>query len=122
MREPLSSTLQKHIGAYNKTRDIYAGYRKAKDKRKFYTKHEAAIETCETAKAYFNRINLKKLPTIQALKQEYAGLTAERKTLYKDYHVKRKFMQEVLTARQNTEIMLGRLAPARDRTRARAER
>ena len=59
------STLQKHIGAYRKTRDVYAQYTKAKNKRKFYAEHEVAIDTHKAAKAYFERINLKKLPTIQ---------------------------------------------------------
>jgi len=101
------TTLQKHIGAYRKTKDIYALYGRAKDKRKFYAEHEAAIETCKDTKAYFERLNLKKIPTIQALKQEYAALAAERGRLYKDYHPKRKFMREILTAEQNARLMLG---------------
>jgi len=100
------STLQKCIGTYRKTRDIFVQYGKAKNKRKFYAEHEAAIDTHEAAKAYFERINLKKLPTIQTLKQEYATLSAEKKALYKDYHPKRKFMREVLTAKQNAELAL----------------
>ena len=91
------STLQKHIGAYAKTKGT-------NDPR------------CREAKAYFNRINLKKLPTINALKQEYAALTAERKTLYKDYQPKRKLMRELLTAKQNAEMMLAlpKDAPTKD--------
>ena len=100
------STLQKHIGAYRKTKDIYAQYGKTKDERKFYQENESAIETCRSAKAYFDLINLKKLPTIRALKQEYATLITEKKMLYKDYHTKRKFMKEILTAKQNAELML----------------
>jgi len=81
------ATLQKHIGAYHKD------------------KKNAA------AKAYFDRINLTKLPSIAALKQEYATLLAEKKTLYKDYHPKKNFMREVLTAEQNTRMMLGQNDP-----------
>ena len=99
-------TLQKHIGAYRKTRDVFAQYGSAKDKRKFYAEHEFAIETCKDAKAYFERLNLDKLPTIHALKQEYATLAAERGRLYQDYHPKRKFMRENLTAEQNVKLML----------------
>jgi len=100
------STLQRHIGTYRKTRDIFVQYRKAKDKRTFYAEHEEAIDRHEAAKEYFDRINLKKLPTIAALKQEYATLSAEKKALYKDYHPKRKFMREVLTAQMNAEMVL----------------
>jgi len=100
------STLQRHIGTYRKTRDIYIRYRKAKDKRTFYAEHEDAIDRHEAAKEYFDRLGLKKLPSIAALKQEYATLTVEKKMLYKDYHPKRKFMREVLTAQENAKTML----------------
>ena len=81
------ATLQKHIGAY------------VKDKKN------------EAAKAYFDRINLTRLPSIATLKQEYAALLAEKKTLYKDYHPKKNFMREVLTAEQNTRMILGQNSP-----------
>jgi len=58
------------------------------------------------AKEYFDRLGLKKLPSIAALKQEYATLSAEKGRLYKDYHPKRKFMREVLTAQENAKTML----------------
>jgi len=100
------STLQRHIGTYRKTRDIYVQYRRAKDKRTFYAEHEDAIDRHQAAKEYFDRLGLKKLPSIAALKQEYAALTVEKKILYKEYHPKRKFMKEVLTAKQNAEFVL----------------
>lgn len=106
-RQEQISTLQKHISAYRKTKDVFVQYGKSRNKQKFYAEHEAAIETHKSAKAYFDRINLGKLPTIAALKQEHAILSVEKKVLYKDYHTKRKFIQDILTAKQNAEIMLG---------------
>ena len=91
--------MQKHIGTYRKTKDIFVQYGKSRNKQKFYAEHEADIEKHKTAKAYFNRINIDKLPTIATLKQEYAALEVEKKVLYKDYHAKRDFMREVLTAK-----------------------
>jgi len=111
------STLQRHIGTYRKTRDTFVQYRKAKDKRTFYAEHEEAIDRHEAAKEYFDRINLKKLPTIAALKQEYAMLSTEKKALYKDYHPKRKFMREVLTAQMNAEMILSPIMPKKDLSR-----
>jgi len=101
------STLQKHIGTYRKTREVFVQYSKARNKRKFYTEHETSIDRHKAAKEYFDRLGLKKLPTIAALKQEYATLAADRNKLYKDYHPKRKFMREVLTAEQNAKMILG---------------
>ena len=111
------SSLQKHIGAYGKTKDVFQGYRHAKNKRKYYIEHEDAIETCKAAKSYFNSLGLEKIPTIKSLKQEYATLSAEKRTLYSDYHVKRDHMQKVLMARQNVSLMLGDRKPERDRER-----
>ena len=111
------NALQKHIGAYGKTKDVFFQYRRAKNKRKFYLENETAIETCKAAKTYFNSLGLEKIPTIKSLKQEYATLSAEKRTLYSDYHVKRDHMQKVLTARQNVSLMLGDRKPERDRER-----
>ena len=111
------NTLQKHIGAYGKTKDVFFQYRRAKNKRKFYLENETAIETCKAAKAYFNSLGLEKIPTIKALQQEYATLSAEKKTLYSGYNARRDYMQKVLTARQNVSLMLGDRKPERDRER-----
>ena len=77
------SELQKHIGIYGKTREIYAQYRRLPPKKQaeFYTEHTSAIISCEAAKRYFDSLGLKKLPSIQSLKQEYATLLAENKKL-----------------------------------------
>jgi len=111
------NTLQKHIGAYGKTKDVFNGYRTAKNKRKYYLENEDAIETCKAAKAYFNSLGLEKVPTIKMFKQEYATLTTEKKELYSGYHAKRERMQKVLTARQNVSLMLEGRKPERDRKR-----
>ena len=121
-RQEQIKTLQKHIGAYRKTREVFVRYGKAKNKQKFYVEHEADIEKHKAAKAYFDRINLGKLPTIAALKQEYATLDVEKKVLYKDYHVRKKIMQDVLTARENVKLMLGEHNRQKERRHEREER
>jgi len=98
--EQISTLLKTHRGTYRKTRDIFVWYRKSTE-------------------AYFDQI---KLPTIAALKQEYATLSAEKKRLYKDYHPKRKFMREVLTAEQNAKMMLSSQQTQRDLKRGDIER
>ena len=73
------SELQRHIGTYSKTREVYAQYRKLTGRKqaKFYEQHTSEIEGCQAAKRYFNSLGLKKLPSMQSLKQEYAALQAE---------------------------------------------
>ena len=40
---------------------------------------------CQAAKRYFDSLGLKKLPSMQSLKQEYAVLKAENKKRYPEY-------------------------------------
>ena len=72
---------KKHIGDYGKTREIFAQYRKltGRKREKFYELHISEITACQAAKRYFDSLGLKKLPSMQSLKQEYAALKAENK-------------------------------------------
>lgn len=81
------SERQRHIGAYGKTREIYAQYRKLTGRKrdKFYEQHASDILTCQAAKRYFDSLGLKKLPSMQSLKREYAMLPAENKKRYPEY-------------------------------------
>ena len=56
------SELQKHIGAYGKTREVYAQYKKLppKKQQQFYAEHTSEIISCEAAKRYFDGLGLKK--------------------------------------------------------------
>ena len=103
------SALQRHIGTYSKTREIYAQYRRLPPKKQeeFYAQHASAIISCEAAKRYFDSLGLKKLPSIQSLKQEYAALSAENRKLYPDQKKAKAEMMELLTARHNTSRILG---------------
>ncbi|MCD8123054.1 MAG: hypothetical protein LUE65_12635 [Clostridiales bacterium] len=100
--------LQKQIGAYGKTKDIYVQYRKLpKNKQeKFYEEHRSDITVHEAAKKYFDSLHLQKLPTIKELKQEYAVLSAENKKLYPEQKAARKEMIDLLTAKNNVERFL----------------
>jgi len=49
---------------------------------------------------------LAKLPTINSLKQEYAALVADKKKLYASQSTARKFMQEILMAQQNVQMLI----------------
>jgi len=100
------SELQKHIGVYSKTKGVYAEYKKSKYNKKFYAEYENDIEKCKTAKAYFDGLKLEKLPTVNMLKQEYITLSADKKKCYSEFSRARKFMQDILMARQNVQQLL----------------
>ena len=103
------SELQRHIGTYGKTREIYAQCRKLTGRKqaKFYEQHTREIEDCKEAKRYFNSLGLKKLPSMQSLKQEYATLQAENRKRYPEYKLAKAEMIELLTAKNNVERILG---------------
>lgn len=115
--------LQKHIGAYGKTREIYAQYRKLPPKKaaRFYQEHTGDILSCQAAKRYFDSLGMKKLPSIQSLKQEYAALLAENKKTYPELKQARAKMIELMTARNNAERILGMSEHDRNRDRQREE-
>ena len=99
--------LQKYIGTYGKTRDTYARYRKSGWNNDFYEEHRADITLHRAAKKHFDKLGLKKLPSIASLKQEYATLLAEKKKLYSGYRSSKSNMQELLIAKGNADRILG---------------
>ncbi|MEF9984494.1 MAG: relaxase, partial [Oscillospiraceae bacterium] len=99
--------LKTHIINYAKTRDIYAEYRKAGYSKKFYEEHRAELTLHKAAKVAFDEIALKKLPSIKTLQAEYADLLSEKKKAYVQYHLAKKEMQDILTAKANIDRLLG---------------
>ena len=118
------SELQKHIGAYGKTWEIYAQYRKltGRKREKFYEQHSSEITACQAAKQYFDSLGLKKLPPMQSLKQEYARLKVENKKRYPEYKQAREKMLELLTAKNNVERILGVTETEKNRDRQQGAR
>lgn len=102
-RLPEISSLQKHIGAYSKTLDVYRGYRDSKWSKKYYAEHESDIILHKAAKKAFDELGLEKLPTMKMLQTEYATLTAEKKKLYQGYRASKDEMIALCTAKQNVE-------------------
>ena len=113
------SELQKQIGTYGKTREIYAQYRKLTGRKRenFYEQHSSEITVCQAAKRYFDSLGLKKLPSIQSLKQEYATLYAENRKRYPEYKQAKAKMIELLTAKNNVERILGVTEKEKNRDR-----
>ena len=118
------SELQRHIGTYSKTREVYVQYRKltGRKKEKFYEQHSSEITACQAAKQYFNSLGLKKLPSMQSLKQEYAVLQAEKKKRYPEYRQAKEKMIELLTAKNNVERILGLMENEKNRDRQQGAR
>ncbi|GHU87369.1 hypothetical protein FACS1894202_01530 [Clostridia bacterium] len=99
--------LQKYIGQYGKTRTVYEAYKKSGWSRKFYDEHVADILLHKAAKNYFDRLSMKKLPSITSLKQEWATLNSEKKSLYAGYRQAKETSRQLSVALGNANQILG---------------
>ena len=102
------AVLKTHIANYAKTRDVYAGYRKAGYSKKYLAEHESDILLHKAAKNAFDELCVKKLPSVKSLQEEYAKLLAEKKAAYAEYRRSRDEMRELLLHKQNVDRMLGK--------------
>jgi hypothetical protein len=100
------STLQRHIGNYRKAANIYAEYKQSGYNKSFFAEHENILTMRQEAKQYFDSLN-GKIPSIETLKQEYAAVLAEKKTLYADYNQVKNNMRDLTTARSKIGEALG---------------
>jgi hypothetical protein len=99
--------LQKYIGTYGKTREVYKQYRDGGWSKKFYAAHKTEIDAHRTAKKAFDALGLKNLPPMDSLRKEYATLDAERRKLSQGYKAEREEMILLLMAKQNVDRLLG---------------
>ncbi len=100
------SELEKQIISFVKTRETFEKYKSARYSKKFFEEHREEITMHRAAKAYFTQHNLKKLPRINDLKNEYRQLVAEKKNLYKQYHPAKDEMMQYQIAKRNIEQIL----------------
>ena len=117
-RQKEISALQKQIGTYGKTRETYKRYLASGKDSDFYESQRADITLHEAAKRHFDKLGYgknKKLPSINTLKQEWAALQSEKKSLYRGYSELKERRSELLMAKDNCERLLGinRNAPER---------
>jgi len=101
------SALQKNIGTYRKTKDIYSQYLRSKRNKDFYTKNEKAIQSCEAAKEFFDKLGLEKIPTIKELQAEYASLVGEKQKGIMQRNQLKKPLSDLLSAQKNIHAIIG---------------
>jgi len=105
-RQKEIAELQRQIGTYGKTRDIYNEYKRSGYDQDFYEKNRANIALHEAARKHFDSLGLKKLPKISELKQEYATLQAQKKKLYVSYHELKEQSRELAVAKHNAQKIM----------------
>ncbi len=114
----VNSELQKYIINYSKTRRVYEDYRRAGYSHKFKNENADAILLHQAAKQAFDDLGYgkgKKIPTIKALRAEFAVALEEKKKAYAGYREAKSEMRELLVARENVSRLLNIPAPGRER-------
>ena len=99
--------LQTHINNYSKTRKTYEAYRKSGYSKKFFEEHRDELMFHKAAKQAFDQLDGQKVPSRQALHEEFNRLLVEKKQAYAEYRQVKKEMQEYLIAKQTVEHILG---------------
>ena len=95
------AALKSHIINYSKTKNTYEAYRKAGYSKKFYEAHREEITLHKAAKQAFDDLNVRKLPKVKDLSEEYAKILSEKKTAYAEYRKNRNEAQDLLIAERN---------------------
>ena len=108
-----------HITNYLKTKDVYAGYRKSGYSKQYYEEHEDEIRLCRASKRAFDELfptdvsgktadsHKKKLPSLKALRAEYAELMKEKKAAYAQYYKAKDEYRELMTYQANLAGLFG---------------
>lgn len=102
-----TSLLMKNISAYQKTKPVYAEYRKAKDREQFRREHESSLIIYEAAaKTLQAARNGGKLPNFKKLLAEHKELTDQKDKLYLEYGKLKKKVKQYDTMKQNVDSIL----------------
>ena len=103
--------LQRHIGAYGKTKEVYTQYKKAADPEAFRAANLESIVTHELAKKHFNENGYgftssgSKMPSMENLQEKYAMLNTERNVLWRQYQELKHSKKEIENAYPNVKAI-----------------
>ena len=96
-------------GQYLAYKNIYADYRKSRNKDKFYEEHRAELSLYDTAlRTLKEKSGGNKLPSMKALYAEKDRLTELRDTQREDFSNHRHYERELRTVSANIDMILGK--------------
>ena len=96
-------------GQYLAYKDLYAQYRKNRNRNKFYEEHKAELSLYETAlRVLKEKSNGQKLPSMKSLYQEKDRLTELREVQRSDFFSHRDQERELRTVDANIDMILGK--------------
>ena len=96
-------------GQYLAYKNVYADYRKSRNKDKFYEEHRAELSLYDTAlRTLKEKSSGNKLPSMKALYAEKDRLTELRDTQREDFSNRRDYERELRTVSSNIDMILGK--------------
>ena len=96
-------------GQYLAYKDLYAQYRKNRNRNKFYEEHKAELSLYETAlRILKEKSNGQKLPSMKSLYAENDRLTELREVQRSDFYSHRDQERELRTVDANIDMILGK--------------
>ena len=96
-------------GQYLAYKDLYAQYRKSRNRNKFYEEHKAELSLYETAlRILKEKSNGQKLPSMKSLYAEKDRLTELREVQRADFYSHRDQERELKTVDANIDMILGK--------------
>lgn len=96
-------------GQYLAYKDLYAQYRKSRNRNKFYEDHKAELSLYETAlRVLKEKSNGQKLPSMKSLYAEKDRLTELREVQRSDFYNHRDQERELQTVDANIDMILGK--------------
>ena len=96
-------------GQYLAYKNVYADYRKSRNKDKFYEEHRAELSLYDTAlRTLKEKSGGNKLPSMKALYAEKDRLTELRDTQREDFSNRRDYERELRTVSTNIDMILGK--------------
>ena len=96
-------------GQYLAYKDLYAQYRKSRNRNKFYEEHKAELSLYETAlRVLKEKSNGQKLSSMKSLYQEKDRLTELREVQRSDFYSHRDQERELKTVDANIDMILGK--------------
>ena len=112
------AVLIKNISTYQKTKYIYRGYIKAKDKEAYRRKYESSLILYEASGKALKDAGIKKLPELAALQKEYTALQKKKEAIYSDYGKLKKKVKEYQKIKQNVDTILQKEKSGKAHTKA----
>ena len=115
------AVLIKNVTTYQKTRPVYAVFRRAKDSAQYRAEHESSLILYEAAAKAIKAAGISKLPDVAALQAEYDKLQAQKEALYADYGKLKKQVREYDVIKKNIDSILPQARePERDKETTRS--